>query len=330
MASPWCSQASAISGIDPVNPAHEAAYVLQQVLNALQLAAFYLPLSLAFALLQAITRRIFLSFGDFAMFGSFAAVYLCFYGLLQGLGDLTSGLAALAAAMACGAALGFATARLAFGATLLRTPLAYMIASLGFGIFLEEAMRLATESRDIWVPPLFAGQILLAWNGDFPVHLAAMPALAMLASGLGCGTVFLLLWWTAFGRAWKAVAESPQLAALCGIDATQVAALTFAVSGGLAGITGWTASISYGGANFAIGMMAGFKAMFASVVGGFGTLRGAVVGTLVLVATEVLWSALFSTAYRDAAVFAVAVAILVVKPEGVMGGSDRRESEWDR
>jgi branched-subunit amino acid ABC-type transport system permease component len=55
---------------------HDQAYLLQQALNALQLSAFYLPLSVAFAMIQAITRRIFLSFGDLAMFASFAAIYL--------------------------------------------------------------------------------------------------------------------------------------------------------------------------------------------------------------------------------------------------------------
>jgi branched-chain amino acid transport system permease protein len=308
---------------------HQAAYVLQQLLNATQLVAFYLPLALAFALLQAITRRIFLSFGDLAMFGSFAAVYICFAALLQGYGDPWSALVSLCAAIFCGAALGYVIARLALGDRLLQTPLAYMIASLGLGIFLEELMRLATESRDIWVPPLFAGRTLAAWGGDFPIHVATMPALAIAATACAAVTLFLIVTRTGFGRAWQAVSQERRLAALCGLDAAAVSAMTFALSGGLAGITGWTASISYGGANFAIGLMAGFKAMFASVIGGFGTLRGAVAGTIVLVVVEVGWSAAFSTAYRDVAVFAIAVLLLIFRPEGIMGQQRGRESEWD-
>lgn len=67
--------------------------------------------------------------------------------------------------------------------------------------------------------------------------------------------------------------------------------------------------------------------MFASVVGGFGSLRGAIIGTLLLAIVEVLWSALFSTTYRDVAVFAIIIIILLLKPEGLAGLGQRRESE---
>ncbi len=84
---------------------HGTAYLLQQVLNGVQLAAFYAPLSVAFALIQSITRRVFLSFGDCAMFGSFAAAYVCFGRLLQGDSDIMAATISLIAAMACTGAL---------------------------------------------------------------------------------------------------------------------------------------------------------------------------------------------------------------------------------
>jgi branched-chain amino acid transport system permease protein len=98
-----------------------------------------------------------------------------------------------------------------------------------------------------------------------------------------------------------------------------VAALSFALAGALTGVTGWTSAIVYGGASFSVGLMLGFKAMFASVIGGFGTLRGAVAGAIVLAMAETGWSALFSTVYRDVAVFGLIVLILVVRPQGLFG-----------
>ncbi len=92
-------------------------------------------------------------------------------------------------------------------------------------------------------------------------------------------------------------------------------------------MTGWTSAISYGGADFSIGLMVGFKAMFASVIGGFGSLRGAALGAVALAIMEVSWSAAFSTAYRDVAVFAMIIVILVLKPEGLLGIWQQRESE---
>lgn len=306
---------------------HGLAYVLQQALNAAQVASFYLPLALAFAIMQAITRRIFLGFGDLAMFGSFAAIYVCFDAMLRGETDLPAAMLALGAAIVCGAALGVVVARFMLGGTLLQNPLAFMIASIGLSIALQEGMRLSSQSKDIWVPPLFAGIFALEIPGSFTVRVSMMSALAAVMSVIAVLLVYLLLERTRFGLYWRACAQSLKLTALSGVDALWVARWSFALAGGLAAVTGWASSISYGGANYSIGLMVGFKAMFASVIGGFGKLSGAVAGAIALAVIEVAWSAAFSTTYRDVAVFAIIILVLVIKPEGLLGDAHQRESE---
>ena len=306
---------------------HDLAYLLQQVINGLQLAGFYIPLAVAFAIMQAVTRRIYLTFGELAMFASFAAVYVCFDRLVAGSGDVFAGSLALAAAIASGAALGIVIASVMLGRELLRSPLSYMIASLGIGIALSEGMRLQSMSRDIWVPPLFAGEKIFSIGGSFPINVSMMTGVAIAVGLGGTALVLLILKATRFGLWWQACSQSQKLASLCGIDADFVMRGSFALAGGLAGVTGWTASISYGGANFTIGLMVGFKAMFASVIGGFGSVSGAIVGAVFLAAVEVAWSAMFSTVYRDVAVFAIIILILVLRPEGLLGLHSTRESE---
>ena len=306
---------------------HDLAYALQQALNAAQVASFYLPLALAFAIMQAITRRIFLGFGDLAMFGSFAAIYVCFDAMLRGQPDLSAAFWALGAAIICGAALGMVVARLMLGEALLRNPLAFMIASIGLSISLEETMRLQSQSRDIWVPPLFPGQYALEIPGSFTVRVSLMSASAAAISVVAAIMVYLILDRTRFGLYWRACAQSLKLAALTGVDALWVATWSFALAGGLAAVTGWASAISYGGANYSIGLMVGFKAMFASVIGGFGKLSGAVVGAVALAVFEVSWSTAFSTTYRDVAVFVIIIIVLVLKPEGLLGDTLQRESE---
>jgi branched-chain amino acid transport system permease protein len=305
----------------------QAAYIVQQLFNVAQLASFYLPLALAFAIMQSTTRRIFLGLGEVAMFGSFAAIYVCFAALLRGEEDIVSALSALALAIACGAALGYVIARFVLGKDLLQSPLAFMIASVGFAIALAEVMRIATKASDIWVPPLFSGSAFFELPGEFPIKMSVIAALGIL---IGTGTVAIacaLLKWTRFGLVWRACCQSLKLASLSGIDADAVSRLAFALAGGLAGVTGWTSAIVYGGANFSVGLMIGFKAMFASVIGGFGTVRGAIAGGIALAFMEVAWSANFSTAYRDVAVFAIMVLVLILKPEGLLGLQGTRESE---
>ena len=305
----------------------EAAYALQQILNLAQLASFYAPLAVAFALIHAITKRVFLSFGDFAMFGSFAAVYVCFGRLLQGDSDGIAALLALLAAIACAAALGQTAARHVFKPLMEKSALAFMIAGIGFSISVEELMRITTDSRDIWIPPLLAGQSFTVVEGSFPVRLTATNVFAFLVS-----TTALILFWgglrlTRFGRNWQACSQNLQLAKLCGVNTHSVILRSFIVGTGLSAVSGWTSAIIYGGTNSSVGIMLGFKAMFAAVAGGFGNVKGAFYGAVFLSAVEVLWSATFGTTYRDVGVFTIIIIVLLLKPEGLVGTLNYRESE---
>ncbi|MBG1233739.1 branched-chain amino acid ABC transporter permease [Aestuariivirga litoralis] len=305
----------------------QAAYILQQALNALQLSAFYLPLAVAFALIQSITRRVFLSFGDLAMFGSFAAVYTCFGRMLQGDSDLTAALISLVVAMACAGALGFTAARGVFAPMIKGSALAFMIAAIGFSIALEELMRISTGSGDIWIPPLFAGMTTKLVTGAYPVNLNANSTFAIAISLVSVAGTALIIKYTQFGRSWAACSQDATLAMLCGVNSQAIIAGTFVLGAALSSVSGWMTAITYGGTNFSVGIMLGFKAMFAAVVGGFGNVRGAAMGAISLAVLEVLWSGSFGSAYRDVGVFSTIIVILLLKPEGLGGDATRRESE---
>jgi branched-chain amino acid transport system permease protein len=202
---------------------------------------------------------------------------------------------------------------------LLGNPLAFMIGSIGLAIFIQEVMRISSGSANIWIPSLFEGQSMISFTGTFPVRFGTMSAIHVAASVAAVLAACWFIFKTPFGLHWRACAQNPRLASLCGIDAAHVAMLTFAISGALAGVTGWSSAIAYGGANFSSGLMAGFKAMFASVIGGFGTVKGAVAGALLLAMVEVVWSAYYSASYRDVVVFGLIIIALVFRPEGLFG-----------
>lgn len=305
----------------------EFAYALQQSLNALQLAAFYIPLAVAFALIQAVTRRVFLSFGEMAMFGSFGAVYSVFFGILNGFDDFGSGLFALAIGMACAGALGFASSRLMFQPLLRRSVQSYMIGAVGFSIVIEEVMRLQSGGRDIWIPMLFDGESFSLLAGANVVNLTVPNAAALVLSGTTVLLVYPMMKFTSFGRNWMACAQDSRLASLCGVNASHVIVLTFTLGAGLSAVSGWIAAISYGGTSFSSGVMLGFKAMFAAAIGGFGSVRGAALGALLLGVLEVVWSGLYSSTWRDIGVFGVMIVMLLFRPEGLAGLSTARESE---
>jgi branched-chain amino acid transport system permease protein len=121
------------------------------------------------------------------------------------------------------------------------------------------------------------------------------------------------------GRWWRAVSEDAGLAALSGIDVGRVIAATFVAAGGFAAAAGSILAVHYGGVSFAMGLMLALKALFAGIIGGFGTISGAVAGALLLAALETGWQAAFDINYRDVAVFGVIILVLMLRPDGLLG-----------
>ncbi|HEY4996115.1 MAG TPA: branched-chain amino acid ABC transporter permease [Aestuariivirga sp.] len=302
-------------------------YLFQQLLNALQLAGFYLPLAVAFSLIQAISGRVFLSFGNVAMYGSFAAVYACFGFLLQGYDDGAATLLALGAAVLCAASLGLATGKIIFLPLAKTSSLAFMIGSIGFAIVLQELMRIATNAQDVWVPPIFAGSGFSILTGDFPIRVTTASLLGLSVSLLSIALTLVLMRFTRFGHQFRATADNSFLAQLCGVNTQRIFVLTFALGSGLAAVAGWMSAIIYGGTNFSVGLMLGFKAMFASLAGGEGRVSGAIVGAILLACIETAWSASFGSAYRDAGVFAVIILLLLLRQARVNPLTDTGESK---
>ena len=115
--------------------------------------------------------------------------------------------------------------------------------------------------------------------------------------------------------------------AIVGVNTGSVFQWSFVAASGLASIAGWAIAVGFGGVSFAMGLVLGFKAMFAAIIGGFGTVGGAIAGGIFLALMETVWTAVFPMAYRDVATFAIIILILTLKPEGLLGNGQRRESE---
>lgn len=304
----------------------ELAYWLQRVIQILVLCGFYMPLAVAFALVQGISNRVFLSFGDFAMFGAFAAVYAAMARYVAGDSNAAVLGISLAAAALCTAALGRMTATQVFAPLIRQPSQAFMIASVGLSIMLQEIMRLQSGARLIWLPPLYGFEGLELFPGTAPTRIGIMQAIVIATSFATVGLVCLGVSYSRFGRNWRACSQSALLASLSGVDPASVLRWSCIISAALASVSGWIIAVSYGGVSFSIGMMAGFKAMFASVIGGFGTLSGAVAGAIFLAVAETAWSMMFPMAYRDVAIFSIITLILVLKPEGLLGHAAQQEN----
>jgi branched-chain amino acid transport system permease protein len=307
--------------------AADMGFWLQRAMFVIVLCGFYMPLAVAFALVQGISNRIFLSFGDVAIFAAFAAVYVALARYVAGDASILVISVSLIVAMACAGAMGHFVSRQIFAPLIRQPSQAFMIAAVGFSIMLQEIMRLQSSAKTIWLPPLYGiGTVQL------PSVLGGMQTsmIGLISAGaslLAVAVVALIMRRTPLGRQWQACSQDARLAALTGIDVGRVVQLTCICSSALTAFSGWTIAVSYGGVAFNLGLMASFKAMFASVIGGFGTLRGAVAGSIFLATAEIAWSSFFPLSYRDAAIFALITCVLVLKPEGLLGSSLRKDSD---
>jgi branched-subunit amino acid ABC-type transport system permease component len=298
------------------------AYALQQTVSGLPQACVYGLLAAAYSLVYGLIGRIVFGFGEVAALAGYATL-LAIGLVLAGQAPLLAAvLLALPVAVACGAIHGAVSGRLVVAPLAARGGLPILIATTGLMLVLSEYMRLAQGPALRWVPPFMNRPWVLARSGSFVVTATPVAMLATsfcLAAGLA---LLLLLWRSPFGRAWRAFADDPAMASLLGIDASRLFAATFALSAALAGLAGFVVTVHFGGVGYGSGLTVGLKALVAAVLGGIGSVPGALLGGLLLGLAEALWSAAMPIDSRDVAVYALLSLVLALRPGGLFGFQD--------
>jgi len=289
------------------------AYFLQQLANALPVAALYALLAFGYAIAFAVTRRADLTYG--ALFGFAGQVFLLFADF--GWNRLWLVLPAALAFAGVSALIYTAGAGLLIGRSVMRkladtSANTVVVASLGVALVLMELSRIAANTRSLWLPP-FLNTPLILWGGaGFPVTLTVIQvANTLVMLGLvGLGGIFLAR--SAWGRAWRAVADDPGAAALCGIDGRGVFVAAYALSALIAAVAGILATSYYGNMDFGAGLVFGVKVLFIAAIGGQTSPLQAAAGAAVMGLGETLWSAYGSMLWRDFAIFSCLVVLLVL------------------
>ena len=302
-------------------------YAIQQVMNASLVGALYSLLAVAYALLHGITNRIVLSFGDLATFGAFAAIsvttFMLFSDWQPGLAIAVVFIIAASTAAALGAVLQIGV----FNPLVTSPTQAIMIASIGVSITLQEGLRMQSGGREQWLSPIFADPLINVDFDGFTVHVSGMQIIILCVAAVLLTSLTLVLARSEAGRLWRACSQNLALARLCGIDTDRVLTWTGIAAAAFAAASGWIIAIGYGGVSFYMGLVLGLKALFATIIGGFGTIGGAIVGGFLLAAVETLWSAYFPIVYRDVVVFLFVILIFIIKPDGLLSVGLRRDSE---
>jgi branched-chain amino acid transport system permease protein len=295
-----------------------ALYFLQQTINGLSLGCVYALIAIGYTMVYGITRVINFAYGPLYTIGAFVMT-AGWAAMGRSLGTGPAILLSLLAAALTGAAQGWSMARFVFRPLRSAVTTVPLIAAIGLAIALQEWIRLSQGPRTRYVLVTERTTWPLIQGHGFDVYVSMGHVMVGVATLL----IGALLWWiqtrTALGRAQRACAQDARTAELLGIDVGWTVGVTFMLGGALAGIAGMVAAAQYGVVTFRMGALVGLKALTAALLGGIGSLPGAAIGGMVVALTEAWTSAYVASEWKDVAVFALLVLILIFRPEGLLG-----------
>ena len=298
-------------------------YFLQQTINGITLGAVYGLIAIGYTMVYGIVGMINFAHGEIYMIGAFIAVIaFTLLGMMGVTWVPAAVLIVLVTAMLFTAAYGWAVERIAYRPLRGSFRLAPLISAIGMSIFLQNYVQLLQGARVKSIQPIVTGAIPLIETGHFQVALTYIQILIVtLTIALMIG-FSLLITRTRFGRAQRACEQDQTMAALLGIDVDRTISMTFMIGAILAAVAGVMVTLYYGVVDFFIGFQAGIKAFAAAVLGGIGSLPGAMLGGFLIGLVEAYWSAYFSIEYKDIATFSILILVLIFRPSGLLGRPD--------
>jgi len=294
---------------------------VQQLINGLTLGSIYGLIAIGYTMVFGIIGMVNFAHGDVFMLSAFIA--LIFFMLISAW--LGAGLIVLALvfvlilAMFFTALWNWTIERVAYRPLRGSFRLAPLISAIGMSIFLMNFVQVVQGPRNKPTPPMLNQSIRLIDSATYPVSISYKQIAIIVTTIVLLAGFWYLVQKTSLGRAQRACEQDRKMASLLGIDVDRTISITFVMGAALAAVAGVMYLVLYGVVNFADGFTPGVKAFTAAVLGGIGSLPGAVLGGLLIGLIEVMWSAYFTIDYKDVAAFCILAVVLVFMPSGILG-----------
>ena len=281
---------------------------IQQFINGLSLGSVYALMALGYTMVYGIAKMLNFAHGDIIMVGAYTVSVVC---TTMGLSPV---IAVIASAVIC-TVLGVTIEKIAYKPLRSASPLAVLITAIGVSFFLQSVALLIFGSNAKKVPPVVSINSIKVGNVDLSgIAVIVIGVTILIMIGLS-----LFINCTKIGKAMLDVSEDKGAAELMGINVNATISLTFAIGSALAAVAGVLFVSSYGYVDPYTGALPGIKAFVAAVLGGIGSIPGAMLGGVILGVIESLSKAYISTNLSDAIVFGVLIVVLLVKPTGILG-----------
>jgi branched-chain amino acid transport system permease protein len=293
-------------------------YFIQLFLGGLTRGSIYALIALGYTMVYGIIELINFAHGEIYMIGAFTALIVASVMTVLGYNEISILVMASLAAVIYSSAYGFTIEKIAYRPLRHAPRLSPLISAIGMSIFLQNYVLLAQTSDFLPFPDLIPE---FKFMEEYEHIFSSAELMIFMTTTIVMVMLTLLIKFTKIGRAMRATAQDRTMAMLVGIDVNRIISITFITGSALAAIGGVLIASHSGQINFYIGFIAGIKAFTAAVLGGIGSIPGAVLGGFILGWTESFATGYVSSDYEDVFAFALLVLILIFRPAGILGKS---------
>jgi branched-chain amino acid transport system permease protein len=294
-------------------------YFLELFLGGLTRGSIYALIALGYTMVYGIIELINFAHGEIYMIGAFTGLIVISVLTMLGWNSIAIIVLAALIAMLYSAAYGFTIEKIAYKPLRGSQRLSALISAIGMSLFLQNYVLLAQTSNFLPYPNLVP---TLDFLKPYEHIVRSTEIVIYIATVLVMVLLTYLIKFTRMGKAMRAVAQDRDMSMLVGVDVNRVISFTFIIGSSIAALGGVLVASHIGQVNFYVGFIVGIKAFVAAVLGGIGSMPGAVLGSLVLGWTESFFTGYISSDYEDVFAFLFLVLILIFRPAGLLGRSD--------
>ena len=294
-------------------------YFLELFLGGLTRGSIYALIALGYTMVYGIIELINFAHGEIYMIGAFTALIIASVLTMLGWNHVAILLIASVVAVIYSSAYGYTVEKLAYKPLRQAPRLSALISAIGMSLFLQNYVLLAQTSDFLPFPSLIPD--FEFWE-PYSHIISSSELVILITTAIVMILLTFLIKFTKIGKAMRATAQDRNMAMLVGVDVDRVISVTFIVGSATAALGGVLIASHIGQINFYIGFIAGIKAFVAAVLGGIGSIPGAVLGSLVLGWTESFFTGYVSSDYEDVFAFLFLVFILIFRPAGILGRSE--------
>lgn len=297
-------------------------YFIQLFFGGLTRGSIYALIALGYTMVYGIIQLINFAHGEIYMIGAFTGLIVSSVLTMMGMPSLGVVVMAAMAAVIYSSAYGYTMEKIAYKPLRNAPRLSALISAIGMSLFLQNYVLLAQTSDFLPFPSLVPD--FEFWEPY--AHVITSPELVILITTFVVMVALtVLIKFTKIGKAMRATSQDKVMAALLGINVDRIISVTFVVGSATAAIGGILIASHIGQINFYMGFIAGIKAFVAAVLGGIGSIPGAVLGSFVLGWTESFFTGYISSDYEDVFAFIILVVILIFRPSGILGKSETQK-----